>query len=143
MLTHRFFEDGVCEDAKRIREEVFVKEQGFHNEFDEIDDRAVHLVLYMDGEPAATARMFFDGESRDVLTLGRVSVLPQYRKQHLGNALLERMEKKAQEMGVHRIALSAQCRVQPFYEKNGYTAMGEVYLDEYCPHIHMEKELGE
>ena len=32
---------------------------------------------------------------------------------------------------------------RPFYEKLGYWASGEEYLDEYCPHIHMEKELPE
>lgn len=44
---------------------------------------------------------------------------------------------------VKRLALSAQVRVRPFYEKLGYTASGDEYLDEYCPHIHMEKELTE
>lgn len=28
-----------------------------------------------------------------------------------------------------------------FYEKNGFQAYGEEYLDEFCPHIHMEKRL--
>lgn len=44
---------------------------------------------------------------------------------------------------VKRLALSAQVRVRPFYEKLGFTASGDEYLDEYCPHIHMEKELRE
>ena len=43
--------------AAAIREEVFVEEQGFHNEFDDIDRQAVHLVV-MDGEaPAAAGRV--------------------------------------------------------------------------------------
>lgn len=46
------------QEARRIREEVFVREQGFENEFDETDQRAFHLVLY-DGEiPVAVCRFF-------------------------------------------------------------------------------------
>ena len=50
------------EDAVMIRETVFMKEQGFHDEFDETDRSAAHLVLYIDGLPAATCR-FFSGQS--------------------------------------------------------------------------------
>ena len=35
----------------------------------------------------------------------------------------------------------AQIRVQKFYEKNGYTPVGEPCDDEGCPHIWMEKLL--
>ena len=35
------------QEARRIREEVFVREQGFENEFDETDQRAFHLVCMM------------------------------------------------------------------------------------------------
>lgn len=38
--------DFLPEDAKRIREAVFMKEQGFKNEFDDIDLLALHLILY-------------------------------------------------------------------------------------------------
>ncbi|MDY4474645.1 GNAT family N-acetyltransferase [Mitsuokella sp.] len=41
------------------------------------------------------------------------------------------------------LVLSAQIQARPFYEKLGYRASGEEYLDEYCPHIRMEKELPE
>ncbi|MFR8530009.1 MAG: hypothetical protein ACLVDB_02110 [Anaeromassilibacillus sp.] len=36
-------------EARRIRQAVFVDEQGFHNEFDEIDPEAWHVVLWEDG----------------------------------------------------------------------------------------------
>jgi predicted GNAT family N-acyltransferase len=39
------------------------------------------------------------------------------------------------------IELSAQCRVQKFYEKQGYVPCGEIFYDEYCAHIKMRKEL--
>ena len=47
-------------DAVKIRKEVFMEEQGFHDEFDEKDKSDVHLVLYIDQVPAATCRFFPD-----------------------------------------------------------------------------------
>ena len=43
--------DTLPEEAVRIRREVFMEEQGFAEEFDELDGRAKHLVLYAKGEP--------------------------------------------------------------------------------------------
>ena len=38
--------DEIPEEAKTIREAVFIKEQGFKDEFDEIDDVAKHVLLF-------------------------------------------------------------------------------------------------
>lgn len=127
-------------DAVMIRKSVFVEEQGFQNEFDQTDETAFHLVLYADDAPAAVARLFAQQDGA-TYTVGRIAVLPQYRGLHLGNRILKEAEQCARQNGAKRLTLSAQCRVQPFYEKNGYIASGGVYLDEFCPHIHMEKML--
>lgn len=127
-------------DAMMIRKAVFIEEQGFQNEFDQTDETAFHLVLYADGAPAAVARLFAQQDGA-AYTVGRIAVLSQYRGLHLGNHILKEAEQCARRLGAKRLVLSAQCRVQPFYEKNGYTASGDVYLDEFCPHIHMEKML--
>ena len=57
MLTMKLYEE-LHEDAVRIRKEVFMDEQGFCNEFDEIDKIAFHAVLYEDDRAAATGRMY-------------------------------------------------------------------------------------
>ena len=52
--------DALPEEARKIREMVFMQEQGFEEEFDTIDDYAKHLILF-DGEVAAgTCRFFLD-----------------------------------------------------------------------------------
>lgn len=43
----------VKEDAFEIRRRVFMEEQGYTDEFDDIDDTCIHIVLYKEGEPAA------------------------------------------------------------------------------------------
>ena len=54
---------------------------------------------------------------------------------------MEAMEQKARQLGAKDIQLSAQVQARGFYEKLGYRAYGQEYLDEHCPHIAMEKTL--
>lgn len=129
---------GVPTDAMYIREEVFMKEQGFEDEFDDIDATAHHVVLYVDDKPVGTARTFPEGE---YYMIGRVAVLASMRKHHLGKQIMEAIEKKIMELGGTKIALSAQVRVQGFYESLGYKPLGDEYLDEHCPHIKMIKAI--
>ena len=127
-------------EAKEIREEVFMKEQGFVNEFDDIDSIATHLVLFWEGQPAGVCR-FFPIKEPGVWDFGRLAVRKAYRDKHLGSLLVQEAERQIRDQGVAKLALMAQIRVQKFYEKNGYTPFGEPCDDEGCPHIWMEKLL--
>lgn len=133
------FYNELIEDAKKIREKVFVEEQGFQQEFDDIDLTCIHMVMYDQSQPIGCARMYEDNGD---MILGRIAVLKEYRHKHLGSQILVQLEKKAQDLGYNKVVLSAQVRASEFYVKNGYVAYGEEYLDEYCPHIHMKKELN-
>lgn len=135
------FEQLLMPECKKIREEVFIKEQKFENEFDEIDEIAYHLVLFQNNLPVATGRMYPSTEDSAAYILGRIAVLKEYRKCHLGKEVLTILENKAKNLGAEKTVLSAQMQAKGFYEKNGYKKFGEVYYDEYCPHIHMEKIL--
>ena len=61
----------------------------------------------------------------------------------LTNQILSACEDKIRELakGPAVAHLSAQVRAKGFYRKNGYVESGEEYLDEYCPHISMSKQL--
>lgn len=126
-------------DAKIIRENVFIHEQGFENEFDDIDAAAVHCVVYDGGYPIAAGRLY---EKDGAAFLGRIAVLKAYRGKSIGSIMISELEKYAAENGFGECMLSAQCRVIGFYEKLGYTAFGDEYKDEYCPHIMMKKALS-
>ena len=134
--------DKLCDDAKKIRTEVFVNEQGFSVEFDNIDDIAFHLVGYDEGVPAAVCRYYYDNEHKSYM-IGRIAVKKEYRGKHYGNEILSFAEKQIAAAGGTDVALSAQVRASEFYEKNGYIKEGGEYYDEYCPHILMRKKLYE
>lgn len=127
--------------AKAVREAVFITEQGFQNEFDEIDARAVHVVLYDGGTAAATGRAFPKENGSGTWLLGRIAVRKEYRGQKLGLMVVNALEAEAKKAGADTAELSAQLQAKGFYEKAGYTAQGGVYKDEHCPHVKMTKPL--
>jgi len=138
-FTHSIGLSGLP-SAAEIRQIVFVDEQGFSDEYDDIDPVAHHLVLFSDGKPAATARLFCD--SGTVWHIGRMAVLREFRGIGLGAMVMSELEKKAAELGATEIVLSSQKQASGFYEKLGYEPFGEEYLDQHCPHISMRKFLS-
>ena len=133
--------NSLPEDSKLIREEVFVNEQGFKEEFDTVDYRAVHFVAYDDSEtPIGTCRIFTE-ESARIYYLGRLAVRINYRKLNIGRVLLNAAESFARTEGAEYIYLHSQLRAMQFYQKCGYEEFGEIEPEEGCPHIWMKKRL--
>lgn len=130
--------DGI-EDAMTVRRVVFHNEQGFTEEVDRHDKDACHVVLYDVDRPIATGRAYpYEG---DVYKIGRVAVLKNYRTVGAGRQVMAALEKYLREQGARFIQLSAQKQAVRFYQKLGYRAQGEWYMDEHCPHIDMRKHL--
>lgn len=122
-----------------IRKKVFIEEQGFNNDLDDIDNTAYHLLLLDCDSPVATARLFID--KSNFWRIGRVCVLKNYRKNNIGAFLIKECIKKATKLkGNIPIILSAQVGVQKFYEKLGFYSYGDIFYEDNCPHIMMKYE---
>ena len=80
-----------------VRENVFMQEQGFQNEFDDTDNTCWHLALTADGKTVGCARIFPDKDG--LWHVGRVAVMKEYRKCHLGSAIMDAVEKKVAGLG--------------------------------------------
>lgn len=128
-------------DWHRIREEVFMKEQGFQNEFDEIDAFATHIVLYVNEQPIGCGRIYPDQQDQTLWHLGRLAVMKNHRSGGYGKRVLLALEQNAKKQGAASITLSAQLQAKAFYEACGYEANGEIYMDEHVPHQDMKKLL--
>jgi len=132
--------NSLPEDAVKIRTAVFIEEQGFKEEFDEMDKSCLHFLLFKGDAAAATGRMFTKDGGK-TYHIGRVAVLKEYRKYHLGTALMQAMIAEAKSRKASAVIVSAQCRVSHFYKKLGFNETGSTYMDEFCPHIRMELTL--
>lgn len=140
MVTPKFTV-GITEDAKAIREEVFMKEQGFVNEFDEDDNRLWTLVLYLDGVGISTARLRpLDPET---FQIERVAVRKPYRGMKVGTYTMKFMMNKIISLGGRWAIVHAQEDKMDFYKKLGFHLNKEVepFLDEGVPHVEMSRFL--
>lgn len=127
--------------AGDIRIAVFVREQGFVNEFDTHEENALHLVVFEDGQAVATARAYQRQNSTSFI-LGRVAVLPAHRGRGVGAMAVTELEEYLRQRAVPSVELLAQVRARGFYEKLGYAAVSETEeLEEGVPHIRMGKRL--
>ena len=128
------------DEAKEIRFEVFVKEQGFEEEFDDIDKTATHIILFDGSHPVGVCRVFTDPESGRVM-IGRVAVRKAFRGRGLGADIIRAAEEHAAENEVGEIWIHSQEQAAGFYSTLGYEDTGIHDVEEGCPHILMKKAL--
>lgn len=129
------------EEAKKVREAVFVIEQGYDEEFDEIDEIAWHVLILDNQQGIAVGRTYQDNHDSQLFHIGRMAVLKEYRKQSLGRLIMSNLEKQAKRLGAKTMKLSAQQHAIGFYQSMGYQVISEVYLDQGQPHVSMKKTI--
>jgi predicted GNAT family N-acyltransferase len=120
-----------------VRKEVFVKEQQVpeDEEFDDHDASALHLIIYIDEQTAATGRIWHDGKN---FRIGRLAVLKQFRGQQIGDLALRLLLYKAFSSGADAIEISAQTYIMPLYSKFGFKEYGVEYIEAGIPHMAMK-----
>lgn len=131
-------------DALRIRNTVFVKEQGVpyalevENAVEEA--KAVHFVLYEDGAALGTVRLLADLDKQTAL-IQRMAVLAEARGRGYANILLENLMQFAKVHGILELELHAQLSAKGLYAKHGFAEVGEVFEEAGIQHITMKKAL--
>ena len=123
----------------RVRRAVFIEEQGVPEalEWESWDGDCAWFVAEDAGNTiVGIGRLSPEGR------VGRMAVLPEWRGRGVGSALLVAALTEARGRGQRRVELSAQSRAVPFYERHGFSAIGDEYLDAGIPHRTMTLELG-
>ncbi len=138
-MTSKTFK-GLPKEAKQIRQQVFIKEQGFKSEYDEKDDIATHIVIYDGDEAVATCRLY-EIEPKGTYMFGRLAVKKELRGKGIGSMVMLEAQKFAAQNGGSCIVLHAQIGAKEFYNKVGFSEYGEVEYEQGRPHIWMKKQL--
>lgn len=140
MLTIEHGKDtALIERARSVREAVFIHEQGIDPEleYDELDPVCVHFVGTIDNVPVTTARLRPIGDG--IGKVERVATLAASRGNGYAKKLMLVIEDVARENELHELKLGAQLTALPFYERLGYEAFGDEFLDADIPHRMMKK----
>jgi predicted GNAT family N-acyltransferase len=106
---------------------------------DELDRDAVHVLAWLDGMPVATGRLILGADAH--AKIGRMAVLRSYRRQGVGSAVLIRLMELARERGVREVSLAGQLHAIPFYERFGFVARGDVFVEAGIEHRMMDRSV--
>ena len=124
-----------------LRSRVFVDEQGVPAEIEQDvhDATAVHALAEDDeGRVVATGRLLVR-DDRGVI--GRMAVDASARGHGHGAAVLAELHRQAAALGLAEVELHAQLTARGFYERAGYTAVGDVYEEAGIAHVTMRRQL--
>ncbi len=139
MITTEILQGGIdsLDDAYMVREAVFIKEQGVHVDLerDEHDLKAVHIVVYDGKEPVACGRVIFP--DNNTATLGRIAVLKEHRGSGYGDLVVRMLIRHAFDSGYEKQYVHSQLPARGFYEKLGFKAYGDEYMEAGIMHISM------
>lgn len=126
-------------EARRIREQVFVFEQGvpLALEMDDRDASCDHALAYCaPGAAVGTGRLLPDGH------VGRMAVLKEWRGKGVGALLLQALVEKARQRHQASVRLNAQTYAAGFYRRYGFEVIGPEFMEAGIPHVAMQRDLA-
>jgi ElaA protein len=123
----------------RLRHEVFCIEQNcLYLDMDNLDQEATHMLCWQDAQLMAYLRALPPGASFPESSLGRIVVSPAARGTKLGYELVHRgIQFNMEKWPGRDIQIGAQAHLERFYSELGFAAVGEEYVEDGIPHIHM------
>lgn len=135
--VQRFHADDktLFDTACQIREQVFVVEQNVDRteEYDEFEKQAVHYLAFADNLAVGTCRWRLTDNG---IKLERYAVLAQWRKNRVGEVLLETALGDVRHLG-RKVYLHGQLHAVPFYEKYGFVKEGDLFTEADIEHYKM------
>ena len=123
---------------RAVRYRVFVEEQGVAEalEWDGLDAQCRHvLARCRNGVPIGTGRLLPDGH------IGRMAVLPDWRRSGIGRALLRELLRIARARGDDVAILHAQTHAIEFYRREQFEVTSAEFMEADIPHVEMRLKL--
>lgn len=92
------------------------------------DPVSIHAVAWLGQQAVGTARLLPEGK------IGRMAVLPEFRSQGIGSAMLLALLAVARQQQMLQVRLSAQQHAIGFYSRHGFAPLGEPHMEVGIPH---------
>ncbi len=139
IIPFRTSNDLLFQQARQIREVVFVQEQQVEeqDEFDEFEDECEHFLMSFNGKAIGTARWRTIGEK---VKLERFAVLKESRGKKYGDQLLQAVIQSASNQK-KTMYMHAQLKAIPFYERQGFKKVGDLFVECEIEHYKMIREI--
>jgi predicted GNAT family N-acyltransferase len=137
--------DDDWQQARRIREQVFIDEQDCppEAEWDGHDETSRHVLGRVDGEAVATARWRTVPHGEEIVAkLERFAVLSEHRGQGYGTQLVQHVLNDARRAGFDAFLVHAQAHLEDWYAGLGFTSTGRTFEEVGIPHVEMIRREG-
>lgn len=131
------------EPAFQIRNAVFCKELGMDPEKleDAFDPFSFQLTLLLDDVPVAAGRFYLRSVGK--AQMSRICVLPEYRRQGIGDGLIKILDYKAAMAGLKESYADVPLEYEPLFLRIGFLPYGEPFEQEGRMVRTMKKECND
>ena len=135
ILKFDYNNQDLFKQASNIRQIVFCGEQKcpINEEFDGLDNIAIHYIIKLNGEYVATSRR---RETSEGIKLERFAVLKQHRGKSLASKILKYVLNDINDKS-KLIYLNAQIDAMPLYTKFGFEKIGNQFVEANILHYKM------
>ena len=103
-------------------------------ELDEFDPIACHALAFDNKQCVGTGRLIKNGNQGQI---GRMAVMPEFRGQGIGSAILTQLINTGRANGIEQFHLHAQVSARSFYQHHGFIAEGPLYEEAGILHQNM------
>jgi len=133
--------DEERDQAFRVRNEVFVKEQGLFasSDVDEYDRDALHIIAECEERVVGTVRVYQEG--RELWMGGRLAVVKEYRTGKVGSVLVKEAMKTVKSRGARCFLAFIQSKNVRYFRRLGWKPVGPTVLLHGVSHQRMEADL--
>lgn len=126
-----------------LRQEILRAPLGLNlldeNPHDEIDHK--HFGLF-DSDGNLIACVVAILLTPDQAKFRQMAVNQAYQGKGYGRKLIERLEFHLAEIGINHLSMHARLTAVGFYQKLGYTPIGDEFVEVGIPHVRMEKRFS-
>jgi predicted GNAT family N-acyltransferase len=130
------------ESITLIRKQVFQEEQNvpLELEFDGKDSQAIQLLAYLNNQAVATTRI--RQLSGNQVKIERLAVLPKFRRQGIATKLMTKTLQLIEQENYQEVIIHAQEYIKTFYQKLGFTQIGNTFTEAGIIHVKMVKKIS-
>jgi predicted GNAT family N-acyltransferase len=135
-------QDAEYADVFELRETILRKPIGLSLHDEDLSNEVNDHILTANNNGQLAGCLILSPKESGVVQLRQMAVAASQQGNDVGRQLVQYAEQFARDNGYTRIMLHARITAQGFYDKLGYTALGDVFTEVGIPHIEMEKQIG-
>ena len=125
----------------KLRDDILRKPLGLRFTEDELEAEKDNLLIAAFEDERILGCCMLVEEKPGIARLRQMAVLNDLQGKGIGRALMNFAENIARDRGFRHIRMHARSNAVGFYEKVGYRAIGEPFMEVTIPHFIMEKKL--